>query len=55
MSDEKQDEKSDIRSGEASAVMRALRNSNVLKRKLSRKARSRYLTPSLPLVVNPGQ
>ena len=38
-SDERQDEKLDVRSGKASAVMRALHHSVVLKRELSRKAK----------------
>ena len=55
-SDGRQDEELDVRSGKASAVMRALHLSVVLKRELSRKAKlslfSPYFSPSSPIVMN---
>ena len=57
-SDGRQDEELDVRSGKASAVMRALHHSVVLKRELSRKENSRclsrYASLSLPMIMNFG-
>ena len=52
-SDGRQDEELDVQSSKASAVMRALHHSVVLKRKLSRNAKlSVYSSPSPSVVIN---
>ena len=55
-SEGKQDEELDTRIGKASAVMRALHNSVVIKRELSRKAKlsisKTVLSPFSPTVMN---